>query len=126
MWAEQYAATAIGSRWRAGVSTSTERWAATTRRGSPTGKRWRPKPEELFPSRQLVDDRGQRVEVHRSRLVEEDGVGDTVDAVANVSRDVRRGAAGRDGVQHLVVYQSAHVLPAAPLGQCVLLGVQGL
>ena len=62
----------------------------------------------------------------RRRLVEADGVGDTVDAVADVTRDVGRGAAGGDGVQDLVVDESAHLLPAALLGQCVEFGLQVL
>ena len=50
-------------------------------------------------------------------------VGGPVDTVADVCRDVGRDAARGDGVQHLVVDKSAHVLPAALLGQRVELGL---
>ena len=69
---------------------------------------------------------GQRLQAYRRRLVEADGVGDAVDAVPDVPGDVGGFAAGGDGVQDLVVDESAHLFPAALLGQRVQFGLQVL
>ena len=50
-------------------------------------------------------------------------VGHAVDPAADVRGNVGGGATGRDGVQHVIVDQLAHVLPAALLGQRVQLGL---
>src|SRR4051794_14846518 len=72
-----------------------------------------------------VDDPCQRLDGDRTGLVDADPVGDSRHPVADVRGDLGGAAAGRDGVQHVVVDQTAPVRPAAPLGQLVLVGVQG-
>src|SRR5437867_10124615 len=68
---------------------------------------------------QRVDDPCQRLDRDRTGLVDADSVRDARHAVADVSGDLAGAAAGRDGVQHVVVDEPAHVLPAALLGQLV-------
>src|SRR3954468_13803257 len=71
-----------------------------------------------------VDDRRERLHRDRSRLVDADSVGDARHPVADVRGDLAGAAAGRDGVQHVVVDEPPHVLPAAMLEQPVELGLQ--
>src|SRR6185312_14900780 len=71
-----------------------------------------------------VDDRRERIHRDRARLVDADPVGDAGHALADVRRDLAGTAAGRDGVQHVVVDEPPHLLPAALFGQLVELGLQ--
>src|SRR5262245_44644463 len=66
-----------------------------------------------------VDDRSQGLHGDRSRLVDADAAGDALHPIADVGRNLGGAAAGRDGVQHVVIDELGHLLPAALLGQLV-------